>query len=488
LNNWILAGEPSSATDGYLYGATLEVAREIAAVAGQDGLRKVWLAARAGQAAYQPAHGPPNEILAVRATDWRRLLDLLEQETGRSYEAIWRQWVIDPSQDSLLQQRTTTLTAYAAAEQAAGSWNLPPEIRRSLDSWQFDQALTFMSQARGILAQRDQITKEAVSQTTTPPLTLQTAFEGPGIAAASSEAALELSVLNEISAADQARRDSGGAAKDVGLLGADPQADLNAARRAFAGGDLSQASQLAVSARNAWESANSAGQIRIAGSISLLLGGLLLLMLFVWTRGSRLRTAASARVAAAGTAVLAGATAESTDAAGVPADPSTADGETSRATTAAAATVSDDVKVIATGTILDGNHDGIAGIDGTDGTDESAYELLQRGQALLREHHNAQAAVVLERAARIERSKGSILEALGRAYFNSGQHERAAETFEALLAIDPSAHYGHFALGLSFARLGRPQEARTHLRLAVALDPASETYRRALDRMDAAIS
>ncbi|MFI5259437.1 MAG: hypothetical protein ACHQ01_07515, partial [Candidatus Limnocylindrales bacterium] len=47
LNNWILAGEPSSATDGYLYGATLEVAREIAAVAGQDGLRKVWLAARA---------------------------------------------------------------------------------------------------------------------------------------------------------------------------------------------------------------------------------------------------------------------------------------------------------------------------------------------------------------------------------------------------------------------------------------------------------
>ncbi|MDQ1323728.1 MAG: hypothetical protein QG587_1063, partial [Chloroflexota bacterium] len=63
---------------------------------------------------------------------------------------------------------------------------------------------------------------------------------------------------------------------------------------------------------------------------------------------------------------------------------------------------------------------------------ESAYELLQRGTALMRRRHNAQAAVVLERAARLEPGKGSILEALGRARFTSGQFERARETFEAL--------------------------------------------------------
>jgi tetratricopeptide (TPR) repeat protein len=119
------------------------------------------------------------------------------------------------------------------------------------------------------------------------------------------------------------------------------------------------------------------------------------------------------------------------------------------------------------------------------GSEESAYDLLQRGSALIRDRHNAQAAVVLERANRLEHGKGSILEALGRAYFNSGQHARAAETFEALLEIDPSAHYGHFALGLSFARLGRVAEAKTHLRLAVALDPNSDTYRRALEKMEA---
>lgn len=118
--------------------------------------------------------------------------------------------------------------------------------------------------------------------------------------------------------------------------------------------------------------------------------------------------------------------------------------------------------------------------------EEDAYELLQRGHALLKAHHNAQAAIVLERAARLERGKGSIVEALARAYFNSGQVVRAAEAFEALLEIDPSAHYGHFGLGLSFKRLGRRDEARTHLKLAVALDPQSRIYRRALERLEMA--
>jgi len=43
---------------------------------------------------------------------------------------------------------------------------------------------------------------------------------------------------------------------------------------------------------------------------------------------------------------------------------------------------------------------------------ESDYELLQRGQALLKQRHFAQAATVLERADREEPDKASILEAL----------------------------------------------------------------------------
>ena len=115
---------------------------------------------------------------------------------------------------------------------------------------------------------------------------------------------------------------------------------------------------------------------------------------------------------------------------------------------------------------------------------ESVYGLLQRGQALIRSRHHAQAAVVLERAARAEPGKGSILEPLGRAYHHSGQFERARETFEQLLDVDPSAHWAHFALAATLRKLGRTAKARTHLRLAVALCPTSDLYRSALARVE----
>jgi tetratricopeptide (TPR) repeat protein len=114
---------------------------------------------------------------------------------------------------------------------------------------------------------------------------------------------------------------------------------------------------------------------------------------------------------------------------------------------------------------------------------ETAYDLLQRGQSLLERRHFAQAAIVLERANRHEPSKGSILEALGRAYFNSGQAEQARATFEALLDIEPSSHYAHYAIGQSLKRLGRTDRARTHLRLAVALSPDNSLYSGALARL-----
>lgn len=115
---------------------------------------------------------------------------------------------------------------------------------------------------------------------------------------------------------------------------------------------------------------------------------------------------------------------------------------------------------------------------------ESAYALLQRGLALIRSRHHAQAAIVLQRAARLEPGKGSILEPLGRSYHHSGQFDLARETFEVLLEVDPSAHWAHFALAASLRKLDRIAEARTHLRIASALAPSSDLYRRALAKLD----
>ena len=523
LNDWVTESDPDSATSAYEYGASLQVARQIAAQAGEAGLQSVWLAARSGTAAYQPLYGAQTEAFPGGVISWRQLLDLLERKTGTSYGYIWQQWVVDRAQAQLLPQRSTALADYAEAQIAAGSWNLPPEIRRALDEWQFDQADSLMTQARGILAQRDEIAVEAAREQIAPPTTLETSFEHSGVVAAGNEAASELTVLRELSAASQARTDSGGAARDLGLLGADPETDLASARSAFSTGDLGKAMTLATGARIAWQGANGAGQRRIFGGLCVLFGGLLLLGLFMWGRDRRPRSqpvAAGPVNAGIVSASPMGESGRGPSSVDVPADVRTRAGR-SRTRVANAATAADEtaarpiraprtrrptdaVSALASrpqdtspegwGSVPHAREDVSSGgnveissapDDGSIGSGESAYDLLQRGSALIRDRHNAQAAVVLERAARLEHGKGSILEALGRAYFNSGQHARAAETFEELLEIDPSAHYGHFALGLSFARLGRVQEARTHLRLAAALDPTSDTYRRALEKIEA---
>jgi tetratricopeptide (TPR) repeat protein len=117
---------------------------------------------------------------------------------------------------------------------------------------------------------------------------------------------------------------------------------------------------------------------------------------------------------------------------------------------------------------------------------ESAYELFQRGSRLLAEHHPGAAATLLERCLALEPGKASILEALGRAYFDQGAHDRAADTFQAMVDANPLEDYAHFGLGLSQVRLGDRRRARRHLEMAVFLKPENEDYRRALRRLEAA--
>ncbi len=123
--------------------------------------------------------------------------------------------------------------------------------------------------------------------------------------------------------------------------------------------------------------------------------------------------------------------------------------------------------------------------DSTDPIDDrdSAYELFQRGSRMLADRHPGAAAVLLERALALEPGKASILEALGQAYFNVGNHAAAAERFGAIVEADPIAHYAHFGLGLSRERLGDQVAARRHLRMAVLLAPDNEVYRQALTRV-----
>lgn len=602
FNSWNVTSAPTSATDAYLYGATLGVARQIAHQAGMEGLRLVWQMARGGFAAYQPAHGQRTDLVSSKPIDWRRFLDLLERTTGSSFEALWKEWVVDPSQAPELARHTTSIAAYTSVVGLAGAWNLPPALRRALDDWDFPAALYQIEQTKALLADRDQIVAQAGLEQTEPPATLRTVFEALSIESATAEAQSELDVLGQLRAAREAEAKGHPGGLALGPIGSDPVEDLAAARVAFAQGDLARAAALAANARFAWEGGTTAGLVRLIGVLVGLVGLLLLLVVLVWIRrgrGGPLPGTAKLEATIAGVYIRAAHHAsfrrfwrqararlrEGLEAvgrardrfireivrparkpaesggpdgplAGVgpergPGDRSggppikagngrtgngraselgfaydfadaparqrkageksssggrAARGEARRHERAAevevdrpevgrpavgrpevdrpevevgspvAGPTTDATPELASAGALAANHEPDR---------EDAYYLLQRGQELLRGRHNAQAAVVLARAARVEPGKGSILEALGRAYFNSGQHARAAEAFAALLEVDPSAHYGHFGLGLSFARLGRRREARKHLRLAVALDPSSETYREALEKVEA---
>jgi Flp pilus assembly protein TadD len=115
--------------------------------------------------------------------------------------------------------------------------------------------------------------------------------------------------------------------------------------------------------------------------------------------------------------------------------------------------------------------------------ESEAYSLFQRGMAFLREQHPAQAAMLLAQALRLEPGKNSIREALGRAEFALGMHARAATRFRDVLEDAPDNDYALYALGRCLLELGRPDEARAHLRLARALSPGSDLYREALNAL-----
>jgi Flp pilus assembly protein TadD len=113
----------------------------------------------------------------------------------------------------------------------------------------------------------------------------------------------------------------------------------------------------------------------------------------------------------------------------------------------------------------------------------TAYDLLERAKAFLQSGHPHQAAMLLTQAKLLEPDKASIREALGRALYLSGRTAGARREFAKAVAIEPVNDYAHFGLALSCARTGERTRAIAHLKLAIAMRPGNESYRRALERI-----
>ena len=118
---------------------------------------------------------------------------------------------------------------------------------------------------------------------------------------------------------------------------------------------------------------------------------------------------------------------------------------------------------------------------------QDTYALYRRGLDLLGRGSPAAAAQLLERAAAAEPDSKSILEALGRAQFDTRHYAEAAGSFRRIVDASPSDDYAQFGLGLALSRTGNHGAAAEHLALAAAMRPDLRHYTEALRNVRATL-
>lgn len=286
LNAWVVGGPD----DDFGYAASMQLARDINVSAGSEVLRAVWTDAAARIGAYQP-HDPLIEgavalpEVGAGPVDWRSLLDLLEDHSGRPFDGLWRTWVVRPADATLLDARADARALYAATVKAAAPWVLPRSVRDAMRTWQFDSATSELHGLMSVIDQRESIARAAAAAGLQPPASLRGVFEGTaGVGAAAAEAVTEQAVIDAFDAIVAGEPIDPSAVTQIGMIGADPLADVVAARAAFRAGDLDATISHAQSARAVWADAADVGGRRVISAATMAFAMVVLLWLLVRRR------------------------------------------------------------------------------------------------------------------------------------------------------------------------------------------------------------
>ena len=298
LNAWPGDGSADGAVETYGYAASLALATAIADRAGDPALQRVWADAQGEIGAYQPVipsggtKGDAAPETVAGPPDWRGLLDLLETETGQGFGDLWRTWVVRDADVALLDARTAARTSYSRTLALANGWVLPRSIRDALRAWQFDTAEQLLADARTVLAQRSALEQLATRNGVTLPATMRGLFEAGSMAGASAEAEAERNAIVAIGEAVSARAADTDVLTSIGMVGEQPEADLGAAKAAFATGDLDATFHAADDAYRAWNGAWQEGRRRAL----LALAVIATIVVLVSAIGSRVRRIRRARL------------------------------------------------------------------------------------------------------------------------------------------------------------------------------------------------
>ncbi len=331
LNEWDVPrdappdDEQTQETEEYGYNTSWFVVDALIDEIGTEAMGRVLAAAEADETAYL-GEGDPESVGAE--DDWRRLLDLVEEIGGsQQAEQLFRDYVVTDDEAQLLDERAEARDAYADLVEAEHDLPTPWLIREPMNEWDFDQATDLIEEGAEVVQTRNAIVALAEELGLDDPDSLEQAYEG---ATDGFDDAAELAdrQLEAIEAVDQAT-DAVQADRDffdwAGLIGANPNRELDEARAAFEADDVDLTLAEAAQVVELIDDAESAGRVRVAWAG----GGLGFLLLagtgaFLWIRHRRredTETAEAADEAAADT------TEEKTDKeAGSSADQPTAEG------------------------------------------------------------------------------------------------------------------------------------------------------------------
>ncbi|MEX0626487.1 MAG: hypothetical protein WD402_08080 [Chloroflexota bacterium] len=297
LNDWGEIGGVEIGVEGYAYAASYHLAVLIFDRTDLAALRAVWRGASDSEMAYQPANadGDPEIAGDVNLEGWQQLLDLLDERAGATFDDLWIDWVVNDQEERLLEVRADARDHYATVVEDAGTWDLPKDLRNSMGSWKFEDAEAALALAGVVLDARDEIVSDAGDLDLTPPAELEELFEREGgLKAAEAEADLQLEVLADISVATERMAEKETILESIGLLGADPAADLEAARDAFEADELDDAGRDAERSLAERSGAAEAGQTRV-----LVAGGGVVLLTGVTIAGVRFRRGRRRAIASA---------------------------------------------------------------------------------------------------------------------------------------------------------------------------------------------
>lgn len=114
------------------------------------------------------------------------------------------------------------------------------------------------------------------------------------------------------------------------------------------------------------------------------------------------------------------------------------------------------------------------------------FDWYQRALEMLAEGNSDAAATLLERVRSTEPTP-AVLEALGRALFESRRYDEAIEVLTELVERTPDSDYAHYALGLALWRRQVFPAARDHLAMAFVMRPDRSEYGQALGQVKATL-